>query len=186
MKTQYYLINVKYVGPNKTDSSGHYYEDAGIMYIQTVPGTKNMSGEPCHKGWLGTTNDVSQTAHGEFYSLFAAQCEARRLGYTKQRDLDDYEKCLQDENGSIESWVFESDSFEQWDAAEWFDGIGMAATCLEYGITAETTDEQISEIVKNAEKVANENSSELHDTDVFFTALRDELIENAKEKKDRK
>ena len=34
--------------------------------IHARPGRKNLSHEVCTSGWLGTTNDVSATALGEF------------------------------------------------------------------------------------------------------------------------
>ncbi|MCB1865194.1 MAG: hypothetical protein KDG50_07160 [Chromatiales bacterium] len=41
--------------------------------IQTKPGKTNMSHEPMTEGWLGTSNDVYQYAHGEFETESAAR-----------------------------------------------------------------------------------------------------------------
>ena len=54
-----YLIEVTYVGPQ--DQPKHLRQR---IRIQDRPGTKNMSGEPCKRGWLGTTNDWNHEAIG--------------------------------------------------------------------------------------------------------------------------
>ena len=71
----YYLIEHEYVGPNQhclaTDYNnivnGHYF------VIQDRPGLTNMSHEPRTEGWLGTTNDWSETALGEYPTEKAAE-----------------------------------------------------------------------------------------------------------------
>lgn len=54
-----YLIDVVYVGPQ--DQPKHLRQR---IRIQSKPGVKNMSGEPCEIGWLGTTNDWNHEAIG--------------------------------------------------------------------------------------------------------------------------
>lgn len=65
---KFYPIWLEYVGPN--DVVGHLKTR---IRIRKMPGTKNMSGEPCVDGWLGTTDDWSKTALGE---LDAAEMRA--------------------------------------------------------------------------------------------------------------
>ena len=74
--TKYYVLSRCYVGPNQHDINdvenildGHYY------YISTEPGRKNMSREVAITGWLGTTSDISKTAHGEFETIESAQAK---------------------------------------------------------------------------------------------------------------
>lgn len=45
---------------------GHIHEDETWLEVHALPGRKNMSHEACTSGWLGTTNDISATALGEF------------------------------------------------------------------------------------------------------------------------
>jgi len=60
-----YLIEVEYVGPNARDKGRHAHK----CRVLPVPGRKNMSGEPCTDGYLGTTDDWYKAAWGEFDSL---------------------------------------------------------------------------------------------------------------------
>jgi hypothetical protein len=42
----------------------HIHEGGKWYYVTAQPGRKNMSHEPCERGWLGTTNNVQATALG--------------------------------------------------------------------------------------------------------------------------
>ena len=46
--------------------------------VQDIPGRKNLSGETCVDGWLGSTNNISATAWGEFAAVEEAIAAARR------------------------------------------------------------------------------------------------------------
>ena len=83
----YYVIERKYVGPNTED---HINQHA--LFITDQPGKKNVSGEDCTQGWLGTTNDWSEEAHGKFASLEEARQAvagvAGELGYRVAQEED--------------------------------------------------------------------------------------------------
>jgi len=81
----FYLISASYVGPNRREHSGPREK----IRVQTVPGTKNTSGAECIAGWLGATNDWSESAHGEFATLEFAIAEAQKMGYAVHIDPDD-------------------------------------------------------------------------------------------------
>jgi hypothetical protein len=59
---RFYLIEVNYVGPHPSQK-GHR---ASMVEIRPEPGRKNMSGEPCERGWLGTTDDWHRQAVGVY------------------------------------------------------------------------------------------------------------------------
>lgn len=44
----------------------HIHQDETWIEVHGMPGRKNMSHEICISGWLGTTNDISAKALGEF------------------------------------------------------------------------------------------------------------------------
>ena len=43
----------------------HIHRGGERIELRTQPGRKNLSHEPCTRGWLGTTNDVEAVALGE-------------------------------------------------------------------------------------------------------------------------
>ncbi len=184
MNDKFYLISEEDVSPNKKDSSGNWKGDTETMYITTEPGETNMSHQIKTEGWLGTTNDFSRNAYGEFDTLEDARKKAHDLGFTHQQDLDDEDYCTDDESTTVEAWTRESASREQWDAYAWFSGLGREGTIDEYGITATTTDRELSDMVEKAEEDANSDGKELHDTERYFEELRDWLKEQEEESDD--
>jgi hypothetical protein len=64
----YYITSSEYIGPNRPKV------DTRIT-IMTAPGRTNMSNEARLTGWLGTTNDFSCYAHGEFETEEAARAQ---------------------------------------------------------------------------------------------------------------
>jgi len=174
----YYVTTSEYVGPNKTNSMGSPMGDTLIAQIQTAPGTTNSSNEERTNGWLGTTNDISHNAYGEFETLEEARAKIHDMGYTSARELDEDEAC---DDEIIETWISENAAYGQWTAGEFFDGIGREGACDEYGITAKTTDEEITKMVEKAEAEANDNEIELHECQEYFEELREELQEKAEE-----
>ena len=75
---KYYIEEICYCGPDEhTDA----YIDFHRFEITTEPTRKNMSGDICLDGWLGTSNDVARYAHGAYDSLAAAE-------YAIQNPLD--------------------------------------------------------------------------------------------------
>jgi hypothetical protein len=149
------------------------------MNICTKPGRKNMSHEECVDGWLGTTSDNSSHAHGEFETIEDARSVAHKMGFTKLAEPgeDEYAASYEnEEDGTVEQWISEEADREQWDAGDWFiNSAGRVGTCSIYGITANTTDEELDEMVERAECEANEENVELHGTLKLFTELRDDL-----------
>lgn len=61
MLQKFYLIELSYVGPNQPKGPL-----GQRIRVRQEPGRKNMSGELCSEGWLGTTDDWDKTAIGEF------------------------------------------------------------------------------------------------------------------------
>jgi hypothetical protein len=93
----YYVLEWKYVGP---DPEQHINEHA--LLITSVPGRKNQSGEECTSGWLGTTNDWAEYAHGEFASLEnARQAVAGVAGEDGYRAASQEDNPLSDLDDSI-------------------------------------------------------------------------------------
>lgn len=60
----YYVIEQSYEGPNLDQ-----HPDDHTIRVQTSPGRGNMNHEPIISGWLGTTNDWCEIAHGEYGTL---------------------------------------------------------------------------------------------------------------------
>lgn len=172
----FYLIVSEYVGPNKLDSTGAIIGDSAVASITTECGRTNMSREKRSNGWLGTTNDNSVTAHGEFDTIDEARGAAATLGYTQPYEPDENEY----DSAVVEQWVSESAARDQWDAGNWFlNGLGSAGTCAAYGITADTTDDELAAAADVAETEAiDEQNAELHGTFELFAELRDELRES--------
>jgi hypothetical protein len=173
MKNQFFLIQSEYIGPNKKDSDGNWIGDSRVMTISTVCGKTNSSHEERPDGWLGTTNDNSLTAYGEFNTLDEARAVAHALGFTENAiDSDDD---FRDES-DVEQWITPEANRAQWDASDWFiNGLGSVGTCAEYGITAETTDDELADAVEVAEGEDCASDVVLHGTLELFTQLRDEL-----------
>lgn len=169
MKTKFFLIESEYTGPNQRDSHGNWIGDSRVMTITTTPGTTNLSHEERTDGWLGTTNDNSVTAHGEFDTIEEARAAAHEMGFTEQSDVE------YPDDDELEFWITPEAAKSQWDAGDWFDGLGRNGTCTEYGITAETTDDELEEAVDTAENEDCASDVVLHGTLKLFTELRDEL-----------
>jgi hypothetical protein len=101
----FYVIETEYVGPNPQQ-----HLDSHSYHVQNCPGLLNMSHEPRTFGWLGTTNDWSENAHGEFDTLEEARAEIERLtnGDYREQDLSDFHDgniTRIDKNGNIEGRI---------------------------------------------------------------------------------
>lgn len=158
----FYLIVEKYVGPNTRSA---------VATIRTAPGRKNMSNAICVDGWLGTTNDTDRHAYGEFETIEAARAAAKELGYTEGLELSD-------DAGAhvVEIYVSPEAARDQWDAYDWFlNGLGRAGTCAEFGITAETEDDDLEAAIERAIDEARNENAELHGTEALFYELRNQL-----------
>ena len=113
---QYYVIFSRYVGPNADDRDANAHGNRDYYTIQREPGTTNMSGEELTEGWLGTTNDWSETACGEF----ATEAEARESIEEDVREWREGSGLPEPEDGKIVLVVANTESgalYEvDWDA----------------------------------------------------------------------
>ena len=175
---KYYLILSEYVGPNSKDSRGNIIGDSRIMGIYTSPGITNSSHEARVGGWLGTTNDESLTAYGEFNSMESARRDAHRLGFTERRSTDDDEfSPISDD--LVEEWLTPAAAREQWDADDYFHGCCSRDVTIDtYGINANTTDDELDLIIEQVEAEAEIAGVELHGLTKLFHGLRDDLEKN--------
>lgn len=164
----FYLISNEYVGPNEKDSRGNIIGDSETIVITKKQGTTNMSNEPISNGWLGTTNDWSSYARGEFSNLDDALAELKVLGFTSQIDDDDMD--------AISAWQKPRAALEKWGAGEWLiDTMGSEWVCNEYNITENTSDEQLIGISDKIEAEATKENINLFGCLDLITELRDEL-----------
>lgn len=144
--------------------------DATTYFITTEPGTTNMSHEVRTEGWLGTTNDISRHARGEFETLEEARAKVFELCDDKyrEREISNYEEC----EGVVESYYpgkyepMDSESTGNW-----------AYEGLRREVRADMTDAEIEALVEQTEQEANEQGYTLCTTTVEEIAreLRDDL-----------
>ncbi|GGB53132.1 hypothetical protein GCM10011607_12050 [Shewanella inventionis] len=167
----YYVIQSEYAGANTHDSAGHILGDTTEMTITTTIGLKNMSKEPCTEGWLGTTNDWSSTARGEFNSLEEALGYVHSEGYTEEKEDSECDE--------ISVWVTPESKMEKWNAGDWvLNAMGEESACKEYNITADSTDAHLEAMADKVEKEAKEDFNTLvFGTYDLFCQLRDDLEE---------
>jgi hypothetical protein len=167
----YYVLTCEYVGPNTRDSAGNRQSCNPVATIETQPGRTNQSGQERIEGWLGTTNDWSRTAHGEFETLEAARAQCASLGCTV---LVENEDSL---DGTVETYRDPADLADHWEAEEWFQNADPD------GLAAETTDEELEQIMFREDAFAagpdsgssNPHGVILHDLDKWLIARRAEL-----------
>jgi hypothetical protein len=164
----YYVISTCYVGPNPQQKL-----NLDTIGIYTVPGRTNSSREIRTNGWLGTTNDWSKFAYGEFETIEDARAEIMLRGPCRLANREwvrsDYD---QNEMGCVELYmVGRHEALSGGESADWcYNGRS--------NITAETTDAEIAQMVADAEDDANSRRLEL-DLDAvleMYTIHRDELL----------
>lgn len=147
----YYVIESKYVGPNQDQAQ---YCDVDTIGIYTTPGKTNMSREVKLEGWLGTTNDWSEYAHGEYETVEAAEA-AIRAKWEHVRDTtpggDSFLSVAQYPDDECVA-LFKPGQYDQMSSeatGDWcYEG-------LQTDITADTTDARIAELAKEYEAAAN-------------------------------
>lgn len=161
----YYIVETRYVGPNKNQIR---YIDADRVEISTEPAKKNCSGDECFEGWCGTTNDWSVYAHGRYKTIDEARAAIQEeFGDVRELEFDDYSEDLvacykigkyeKMSREATHSWAFES---------------------IESDITADTTDEQIEDLIDSYEKEARREGYTLHgDLKKFMIDHREEMRE---------
>ena len=174
----YYVIESKYVGPNQDQSQ---YCDVDTIGIFTAPGKTNSSREVRLEGWLGTTNDWSEYAHGEYESVEAAEAAIReKWGHTRDTTPsgDSFLSAVLYPDDNCVA-LFKPGQYEQMSCeatGDWcYEGIRA-------DITADTTDARIAELVAKYEAAANSEGYTLNSglnemMDKFRQKLRDERDE---------
>lgn len=98
---RFYLVEREYVGPDRdsdNDIENH------VFGIWSEPQCTNSSHQPLIEGWLGTTNDWSETAMGEFTTLEEARLSVDDQ-YPEQFWRDDEFEPGEDNPGLIDMLV---------------------------------------------------------------------------------
>ena len=163
----HYITSSEYAGPNQDEhSDDHTYQ------ISTEPGRTNMSHEVRTDGWLGTSNDWAQYAHGEFETEEGARKEIKRLLSDGFREIDDIEDYHRDEGVIAE---FRVGRYEEWGRETTGD---WTRESISDNVTAETSDEQISRLVEEYESEANEEGGTL------WSGLEENMVERRDELRD--
>lgn len=144
IETRYYLVERRYVGPERSGPAPRH-----TIAITTEPPRTNMSGEIRLTGWLGTTNDWAEYAHGEYATLDAAEAAAREGWETYE--IEDQDEYMDDPAVVQVIGLGDHDPRDEWEAGDW-----LASTSLEeVGLSAESTDAEVdakaAELVGEAE-----------------------------------
>jgi len=147
----HYLIEHEYVGPDrdKHRNNGHYLE------ITDEPPRTNQSHEVLTEGWLGTTSDWSETAHGEYPRLAGALAAAQQrfeLGewteHERQCARDHYDDCCEGTTFPFAETRYAFVSADDW--------CGQG----DLEITAETTDDELTALTEQIETEAGEDTAD--------------------------
>jgi hypothetical protein len=172
----YYIIETKYVGPNKGLDQ---HVDLDLIEISTSPAITNSSHEERTEDWCGTTNDWAVYAHGEYATIEAARAAiTTKFGEVRDSDPngDSFESDDEDVIETYKPGKYAPMSSQA--TADWaYEGI-------QSDIEADTTDERIAELVAEYEAEANSNGYTL-DSDLEDLMkerrqeLRDELEDEA-------
>lgn len=164
---KFYIVETIYAGPNPNDSQ---YVDADTIKITSTPARGNMSGEIVTKGWCGTTNDWAVYAHGEYASLESAQSAVAEIfGETRYCDPG-YNEFESDDPDVVE--VYKPGKYAPMSSQETAD---WSYECIESDIQADTSDDQISELIKEYEAEVNSYGNTLDsDIEEFMKKARQE------------
>ena len=180
----FYVIEKEFVGHADFGTgydklvNGHYFE------VRTEPGRKNMSnevavGSNAEPVWLGTTNDWSAYARGEYETedeaIFAACAAAGSYGHGRR-----YIEA--GEPGADDGWARAYVGDEAWanlvDAGEWLSELSDE----ELGIHSGMTDLEIESIAEDLESFAlYEDMCRLWGTSDFLRSRIGELEEEQAE-----
>jgi hypothetical protein len=171
----YFIIHREYVGPDQ-----HQYIDTDTYRIQTIPGLTNRSHEPRIIGWLGTTNDWSEYAHGQFDTEQEARDRVSEFCSGQYREFTYTEQHFANFNPDIHENViayFKPGAYEPCAYSSEF------CWSMRNDITADTTDDQITQIIDQCEAEANKQGLTLFRQQVrqMFEQRRTELIEKAED-----
>lgn len=171
----FYIIETKYVGPNHDQNV-----DADTVEITTVPAETNSSHEVRTEGWCGTTNDWSVYAHGEYETLEAAKKAVKEI-FGEVRDCDSERHDFGGyDTAAVE--VYKPGKFSPMSRQETAD---WAHDGMRSDITADTTDEQIAELVAEYEGYANSDGCTLDgDLEDMMIRYRDDKRAEREEDQD--
>lgn len=173
-KGPFFVIKHSYIGPNPNDPENIMQER---WDIRDEPGQTNVSLEPKIEGWLGSSGDWSSDAYGEFATIGDARAYiAKRVGHLvpMEEDEDDLDEgVVEAYRAHIETIVIDVEGW--WGSCDAF----------YFGLTAETTDEEIAEIASeemdNARREIEDNEGGIPafdgDLEAFIIGLRDDLRE---------
>ena len=172
MKKKFYIIEYNYVGPNQGDRR---WVDFDSLEIQTEPGVTNLSHEPKITGWLGTYNDISQTAHGEYPSLKAALKYISDHWYV--RPIDEDEEPFDDE--SI-VWAGKFGSYKPC-SEEGTDN--MLYEYTDQHVTGTMSDAELEQMAKELIEDSHEQGCALYEPRAFLERVREQKREKEEEEK---
>ena len=140
LKGPFYVVEHEYIGSNFSSASdAEEILNNETWDILSEPPRTNLSKEIRTNGWLGSNNDWSSKAHGEFETIDEARNYVEsRLGFLTL--LEDGG----DEDDLVESYRANKETFAV-DVESWWQSCGA----YEFGVTAETSDEEIRDIAKS-------------------------------------
>lgn len=162
----FYIIEREFVGPDQEQ-----HPDGTEIRIQTVPGRTNSSHEERTSGWLGTTNDWSEHAHGDYATLEEARAAIEeRFGVCRERELEMMDFVADDTVVA----AFRPGLYQPMSRAATADWIFSG---LKDCVTADTTDDDIADLINEWELAVNEEGCTLDDSaEDMARKYRDELI----------
>jgi len=164
----YYVIETEFVGPNQREKV-----DTDYLEISSEPATKNGNGAPCVFGWCGTTNDWSETAHGEFDTLEDAEKYISENWETREwedgRDLPGERTVKAYKVGKFAPMSYEA-------CVEWLYNVGK-------DLTADTTDEKLQALAEEEREVCeSEHGYSLDYAELVLSEYREEKRDEKRRK----
>lgn len=167
----FYIVSVADYGPDSIREG----KDGKVYEISLSPSRTNMSHEIRTEGWLGQANDTNRHACGEHDTveeLLARLAEECGDDMVKGGDWEDFTNQYEEDGFLLQFDPVDGEVYGHSDTYDWITGPGWDV----WDITAETTDEELSEMAADAEKSAlQEQSAVLTDTLEILTKRRDEL-----------
>jgi hypothetical protein len=137
-------------------------DETRTFTIQVNAPTTNMSGEEREDGWLGTTNDIWEYAHGAFDTIEAARAFIQiQMPGAGILENDEYDQ------SDDEIWGYDPESL--WTAGEWLGNSTNAELEIEDGMS----DEAIEKIADDLEKQADDEGAII--TDSIFDYLKSRI-----------
>jgi hypothetical protein len=170
----YYIVEQNYVGPNRDEDQ---YVDADRIEIRTSPAIANRSRRPRTEGWCGTTNDWAVYAHGQYTTIEDARAAIADI-FGDARDCDAHGHRFESDDDAVVE-VYRPGKYAPMSSqatADW------AYDAIRSDITADTTDERITELVAEYEAAANAEGYTLDgDLEYIMRARRQELRDELEE-----